>query len=473
LGIAVVVCAVMAVRCSTDYVTGKRTFSLVSESQEIKMGKDADPSIVAEYGLYDDPGLQAWVNQIGQDIAVVSHRSSLEYTVRVVDSPIINAFALPGGYVYITRGILAHFNSEDELAGVMGHEIGHVVARHGAEQMSRAQLAGLGLAMGSVVSETFAQYAQFANVGVGLLFLSFSRDQESESDLLGVQYSTTIGYDSHRMADFFKTLDGMREQSGQSLPGFLSTHPDPGDREVRVNELTNEWQSKVAYKPLNRTRHDYLERIDGIVYGPDPRQGFEENNIFYHPQLTFQFPVPAGWTLRNSASTVMVIEPEQDAFVQMTLAQADSPDGAAESFIKDSGVTLVSRGRDTIHGFSAVIVVSDLPSESGNLRLVSYFIDKNPHVYVFHGVTTPADFSKFELALRSIPGGFRGVTDPAILDRKPDRLEIVQSPRSTTISSALREVGVSDSMIDEISLLNGMKPDDRVEKGYWLKIVKK
>ena len=473
LGIAVVVCAAMAVQCTTDYVTGKRTFSLVSESQEIKMGKDADPSIVAEYGLYDDPGLQAWVNQIGQDIAAVSHRSNLEYTVRVVDSPIINAFALPGGYVYITRGILAHFNSEDELAGVMGHEIGHVVARHGAEQMSRAQLAGLGLAMGSVVSETFARYSQFANVGVGLLFLSFSREQESESDLLGVQYSTTIGYDSHRMADFFKTLDAMKEQSGQSLPGFLSTHPDPGDRQARVHALTDEWQAKVDYKPLNRTRHDYLDRIDGMVYGPDPRQGFEENNTFYHPELTFQFPVPAGWTLRNSASTVMVIEPEQDAFVQMTLAKADSPDGAAESFIKDSGVTLVSRGRDTIHGFSAVIVVSDLPSESESLRLVSYFIQKNPHVYVFHGVTTPADFSKFERTLRSIPGGFRGVTDEAILDRQPDRIEIVQSPRSTAISSALLEVGVGDAMIEELSLLNGMKPDERVEKGYWLKIVRK
>jgi predicted Zn-dependent protease len=469
---AVLLLSLCVLQCTTDYVTGKKTFSLVSESQEIKMGRDADPQIVAEYGSYDDPALQAYVGGIGQEIAQVSHRSSLEYTVRVVDTPIINAFAVPGGYVYITRGILAQFNSEDELAGVMGHEIGHVVARHSAEQMSRAQLAGLGLAVGSVVSETFAKYSQFAGAGVGLLFLSFSRDQESESDLLGVQYSTSLGYDSHGMADFFKTLSAMRDQSGQSLPGFMSTHPDPGDREVRVNQLTEEWQAKSNYRPLNKTRYDYLRRIDGIVYGPDPRQGFEEGGVFYHPELSFQFPVPAGWKVQNSASTVMVIQEDQAAFVQMTLGKAESADGAADQFLKDSGTTIVSRGRQTINGFPTVVVVSDLASKDQALRLASYFVEKKPHVYVFHGVTTQTDYVKYANQLNSVPEGFRGVTDQAILDRKPDRLAIAQAPRTTTVTTALRELGANEDKLDELALLNGMKADDRVEKGYWLKLVK-
>jgi predicted Zn-dependent protease len=463
--------SIFAVQCTTDYVTGKRTFSLVSESQEIQMGKEADPQIVAEYGLYDDPGLQAYVDGIGQEIAKVSHRSNLEYTVRVVDTPIVNAFALPGGFVYITRGILAHFNSEDELAGVMGHEIGHVVARHGAEQMSRAQLAGLGLAVGSVVSETFAKYSQFAGAGVGLLFLSFSREQESESDLLGVQYSTTLGYDSRRMADFFKTLSMMRDESGQSLPGFLSTHPDPGDREVRVNQLTEEWQSKVAYKPLNKTRLDYLRRIEGIVYGDNPRQGFVEDGVFYHPDLRFQFPIPSGWAVRNSASTVMVIEPEQEAFVQMTLATSESPDAAADQFIKDSGATVVSRGEKTVHGFDALVVTSDLVSKENTLRLLSYFVEKETHVYVFHGVTMPVDFGKYQPRLSSVPEGFQSVTDEAVLNRQPTRLQIGQASRSTTVADALRGLGASDDMVDELALVNGMTPEQRVEKGYWLKFV--
>ena len=264
--LAVAVCLAVVVTCTTDYVTGKRTFSLVSESQEIEMGREADPQIVAQYGLYDDAELAAYVNAIGQKIASVSHRSDLGYTVRVVDSPIVNAFALPGGYVYITRGILAHFNSEDELAGVMGHEIGHVVARHSAEQMSRQQLAAVGLQLGSVLSETFGQYADFAGAGVGLLFLRFSRSQESESDMLGVEYSTRLGYDSHRMAEFFQTLSAMSGENGQRLPSFMSTHPDPGDRENNVHQLTNEWQTKVAYKPLNKTRYDYFKKKKGVNY---------------------------------------------------------------------------------------------------------------------------------------------------------------------------------------------------------------
>jgi predicted Zn-dependent protease len=460
------------IACTTDYVTGKRTFSLVSESQELALGQEADPQIVAEYGLYEDADLQAYVSDIGRRTGSVSHRTNLEYTVRVVDSPIVNAFALPGGFVYITRGILAHFNSEDELAGVMGHEIGHVVARHGAERMSRAQMIGLGLQLGSVVSETFAQYANLAGAGVGLLFLSYGRDQESESDMLGVEYSTRLGYDAHNMADFFKTLNAMREQSGQSLPSFLSTHPDPGDREVKVNQMAGDWQGKIAYEPLNKTRYDYLKRIDGMVYGDDPRQGFVEDDTFYHPQMRFRFPVPAGWQVSNSASTVLVIEPEQAAFVQLKLGAAAAPGVAADEFVESSGATVLTRGNKRVHGHDAVVLTSSVQNESGELRVVSYFIKKQTTVYVFHGITSAADFAKFEAPLKSVMDGFQNATDPAVLNRQPRRLEIVQAQQTGTMRAALRAAGVSDDMVGELALLNGVSPDDRVEKGYWLKVVK-
>ncbi|MGH7452300.1 MAG: M48 family metalloprotease, partial [bacterium] len=179
--------------CARDYVTGKRTLSLVSESQELAMGQEADPSIVAEYGVYDDANLAAFVDGVGQSMAKVSHRPTLKFTFRLMDTPVVNAFALPGGFVYFTRGILAHFNSEAELAGVMGHEIGHVTASHGREQMSKAQLATLGLGVGSILSEDFRQFSNVAQQGLGLIFLKFGRDNESESDLLGVEYSTRAG----------------------------------------------------------------------------------------------------------------------------------------------------------------------------------------------------------------------------------------------------------------------------------------
>jgi predicted Zn-dependent protease len=460
------------VSCTTDYVTGKRTFSLVSESQEIQMGKEADPQIVAEYGLYDDPDLQTYVNNIGQRIAKVSQRSNLTYTIRVVDSPIVNAFALPGGYVYVTRGILAYFNSEDELAGVLGHEIGHVVARHGAEQMTRAQLAGLGLGLGSVLSETFRQYAGVAGAGLQLLFLRYSRDQESEADLLGVEYSTQLGYDAHEMADFFRTLDAMREQSGQTLPSFLSTHPDPGDREVRVGGLADEWQKKIAYKPLGIIPYDYLRRIDGIVYGDDPRQGYVEGDVFYHPVLQFQFPVPPGWKVSNSASTVLVIEPEQAAFVRLTLGKSETAAQEADEFVKESGVTLIGRRSTTVHGFPAVIVESSLQSEEQSLQILSYFIQKSPHVFVFHGITKADAAGKYSGAFTTVMGGVRGVTDPAVLNKQPHRLKVGRAPRSGTVREALVALGVEGSRLDEFALVNGKRPDDRVEKGDWLKFVR-
>jgi predicted Zn-dependent protease len=470
--LAVTLCLTVVVTCTTDYVTGKRTFSLVSESQEDEMGREADPQIVAQYGLYDDAELAAYVNAIGQKIAAVSHRSDLGYTVRVVDSPIVNAFALPGGYVYITRGILAHFNSEDELAGVMGHEIGHVAARHSAEQMSRAQLAGLGLQLGSVLSETFSQYAGFAGAGVGLLFLRFSRDQESESDRLGVEYSTRLGYDSHRMAEFFQTLGAMSGESGQRLPSFMSTHPDPGDRENNVNQLTSEWQSKVPYKPLNLSRYDYFKKIDGIVYGPDPRQGYVEGNTFYHPQMKFKFPVPADWELNNSASVVIMAAPEQVAFVQMTLGQSETVDLEADLFVKNSGVSVASRSSKTVNGFPAEVVESRLKPEDGEeIGILSYFIRKDSYTFVFHGISSAADYTKYKPTFANVMDGFSLVTSASVLNKQPVRLHIKQVTASGTVRTRLLALGAPEGRLEELALINGRKLENRVEKGEWLKVV--
>jgi predicted Zn-dependent protease len=272
--------------CAKNPVTGQRDFMLMSEGQEVAMGKQSDPEIVAYMGLYEDPTLQKFINEKGQQMASVSHRKNLKYEFKVVDSPVVNAFAVPGGYVYFTRGILAHFNNEAEFAGVLGHEIGHITARHSAKQYSNAMLAQIGLVAGSVLSPTFAQYADIAQQGLGLLFLKFGRDAESQSDKLGVEYSTKIGYDAEEMAGFFSTLDRMRKSSGgEEVPTFLSTHPDPADREKKVAKMADSWKNKVNASTLKVNRDSYLKMIDGLVYGEDPKQGFVENNMFYHPVL--------------------------------------------------------------------------------------------------------------------------------------------------------------------------------------------
>src|SRR3990172_2751360 len=188
------------IACAVNPVTGKRELNLLSEGQEIQLGAESDPAIIAQYGLYNDEKISNFLTGMGQKMAGISHRPQLEFHFRVLDSPVINAFALPGGYVYFTRGILGYMNSEAEVAGVLGHEIGHVTARHGAKAYTRAQLAQVGFTAGYVLSETFRQYGDVAMQSIGLLFLKFGRDQETQSDKLGVEYSTTIGYDAKNMS---------------------------------------------------------------------------------------------------------------------------------------------------------------------------------------------------------------------------------------------------------------------------------
>jgi predicted Zn-dependent protease len=457
--------------CTTDYVTGKRTFSLISESQEVALGREAHPQIVAEYGLYENEEFATFFRDLGARMAKVSHRPQLEYTFRVLDTPVVNAFALPGGFTYVTRGILAHFNSEDELAGVLGHEIGHVVARHSAEQLSRQQLAGFGLGLGAMLNETFAQYVGVAGAGVGLLFLSFSRAQESESDRLGVEYSTRLGYDAHRMAGFFGTLSRLSGDSRESIPGFLSTHPDPGDREANVHRLTDEWQQKVEYKPLNKNPDDYLRMIDGIVYGDDPRQGFVEDGNFYHPEMKFKFPIPAGWDVVNSPSTVRVADSERSAIVLLRLGSEASAVAEADAFAASEGMTVLRRDAATVNGFPAQILEAGAVSQDQELRILSYFIEKDGRVFTFHGFTLAAQYDQHQANLRSVMAGFAGETDRSILDKKPSRIAIKPATRTTDLATALSELGIPSERHREFAIVNGRDLDEQVAQGTLLKVL--
>ena len=457
--------------CARDYVTGKRTISLVSESQEVNMGRESDPQILAEYGVYPDTALSNFVNRVGQQIARVSHRPNLQYTFRVVDSPVVNAFALPGGWVYFTRGILAHFNSEDELAGVMGHEVGHVVARHGAEAATRGQLAQLGLGVGSILSPQVAQLSEAASQGLGLLFLKYGRDQESESDRLGVEYSTTLGYDAHKMAGFFRTIAHLSE-GAEALPSFLSTHPDPGGREVKVNQLATEMQAKGKYTPRNSERSDYLRRIDGIVYGDDPRGGFVEGDMFYLPALRVQLPVPKGWSVMNSSQVVQLAAPEKNAVVQITAGKGASPREAAEAFAKNSGAQVVRSEARQVNGMSAARLESDVQNQNQTLHVLSYFIQKDANIFVFHGFTSTQLYSQFAGNFEAVMTGFDQVRNQAVLAKKPTRVRIERVRQSADLATVLRSFKMPENKLKELAILNGIKPDERLEPGSLVKVIR-
>ncbi len=349
--------------CAKNPVTGKKQLSLMSERQEIALGTEADPSIVQQFGMYEDQKIQDFINQKGQEMARVSHRPNLKFTFRVLNSNVVNAFALPGGYVYFTRGIMAHFNNEAEFAGVLGHEIGHVTARHGAQQQTQQILAQVGLIAGMIAVPQFAQFAETAQQGLGLMFLKFGRNHESQSDKLGVEYSTKIGYNSIYMADFFKTLGRITDASGARMPAFLSTHPDPDDRYGNVKKQSEEVQKTVNAADLKVNRDQFLRMIDGIVYGEDPREGYVENFAFYHPVLKFQFPTPRDWQTQNSPTQFVMVDKNQKAMMLLTMAQGKTLEEAAQNTAKQLNLKVGRTDAKLTNGIRTLVVASEVRQE--------------------------------------------------------------------------------------------------------------
>ncbi len=446
----------------------------MSEEQEIALGKQADPSIVAMYRLYQDQQLQNFINEKGQQMAKISHRPHLNYEFKILDSPVVNAFALPGGYIYFTRGILAHFSNEAEFAGVLGHEIGHVTARHGAIQQTQQTLGQILLIGGLIVSPAFRQFANEGMQAMQLLFLKNSRDHESQSDELGVEYSTEIGYDARHMANFFQTLNNMRTGTeSETLPTFLSTHPDPLNRFQRVGELAEQAQAQHPGMTFEVNRDSYLQMIDGIIYGEDPKQGYVENNTFYHPELKFYFPIPNAWRTVNTPQQVQMAPKDGKALMILTLTQANSLEEAAQTIVEKYSLTVVEQKKLSLNGMDAYAMVADQTNQQTNesIRLLTYLISYNGLIYTFHGVSLPTDFEKYLPSFNQTMRNFKVLRDASKINVKPERISIKRLSKSGTFQSALEDYRIPSDRHRELALINGLDLKDQVSAGQYIKIV--
>lgn len=478
--IILVVALILPWGCSRNPVTGKRELSLMSESQEVALGQQSDPSIVAQFGLYQDQQLQTFINAKGQEMAKVSHRDHLKYEFKVLDSPVVNAFALPGGYVYFTRGIMAHFNNEAEFAGVLGHEIGHITARHGVQQQTKAMLGQLGLIAGIIIKPEFAQYMNIASQGMQLLFMKFSRDDESQSDELGVEYSTKIGYDAHEMAGFFQTLDRLSGGAENRIPTFMSTHPDPLNREQNVAQLANEWQSELGKSrgALKVNRDSYLKMIEGLIYGEDPRQGYVQNSKFYHPELRFEYPIPSGWQTNNTPIQVQMQPKDGKALMVLRLSQEKTPQAAAQRAAQELKMTPIESNSRNINGLQAVVTTSDQqvdpntpPEQQNPVRIRSGYILLDGRVYELHGLSSAADFANYLRSFDATISGFKKLTDASKINVKPERLSIKTVPNNTTLQAFLKQNGIPQARLKEFSIVNGMELNQGLKKGDLIKVV--
>lgn len=443
------------------------------------MGQQSDQQARKEYGVVEDARLQNYVQAVGRKLAAVSHRPNLEWRFTVVDSPVVNAFAIPGGYIYFTRGILAYMNSEAEFAGVMGHEIGHVTARHTVRQITRTQLAQFGLGAGQILSPTFGQLGTLAEQSLGLLFLRFSRDNERESDRLGVEYAARGAYDPGAVSNFFEVL-GRLSAAGdrETIPGWLSTHPDPPERVEATRGYAAEWIATLGLTPerMAVNRGNYLQGIDGMVFGDNPREGFAEGRRFYHPGIEFQIVFPQGWRIENTRSAVIAFDPREGAQMQLTMLEApEAPEGTtAAGYVRllASRGTIPDSAEDvTINGNRAVLAIFRVPAEGRTLAALGAFIEFGDRLVQILGITP--DFRTYSAMMEDSMRSFERLTEQRILRAQPDRLRLYAAQTGDTLSLIAARLNNPRVNADQLAILNRLAINQAITPGRQLKIVER
>jgi predicted Zn-dependent protease len=473
---AVGVLALTITACATNPATGKREFSLMSEAEEIQLGAQMDVEVRREMGLYEDAELQRYVETIGMRLAKASERPNLPWHFAVVDQPAINAFALPGGYIYLTRGILPFLNSESELAGVLGHEIGHVTARHSAQQYTKATSATIGVTLLSIFVPEARPLQGLTETALGVLFLKYGRDDELEADRLGVQYSATTGWDPAGVAGMLRTLARLDEADGErrGVPNFLSTHPAPADRVEAVQAVVAKTTIRAGTTAPADT-DSYLKRVDGVVFGDSPREGMVRGNTFVHPALRLSLTFPAGWQISNSSSQVLAKAPERNDFMLLQLVQGAS--GPLEEIARGSmgraGFRSLDGQRERVGGLDAYVGTYQGALQGlGSVVTRAAHIVHNKSVYLIAGLAPPDDFRSvqddFDRSIRS----FRELSAAEAANVHPYRVDLYVVRAGDTWESIAKGVGEGTGISPAtLAIMNNYQPGQPPRVGDRIKVI--
>ena len=460
---------VFAVSCATNPVSGKKELALVSESSEIEMGRQGAAEVAATIGLYPDVGLQAYVAHIGQGLASKTERPQLPWEYHIVDDASVNAFALPGGFIFITRGLLTHMTNEAELASVLGHESGHVAARHSVEQISRQQVASLGLGLGSVLSPTIASFGQAASAGLGLLFLKYSRDDETQADNLGFRYALANGQDARQMINLFTMLQRDEELSGAGrLPEWQATHPDPGNRIKNVQSLIAASKENFGSKTIGA--NEFLTHIDGMVYGENPRAGYFRGTVFIHPDFEFLFQFPDGWKTQNASDAVSGVSPAQDAMIDLRAAKGSAAD-AAKNFFGQATLQAGNLSQGAIHGNRSVRGEFTAQTDQGkSLHGIATFIEYGRGTWQITAYTETTRFASYSAIFGRSIDSFDRLTDPSALAVQPMHVHIDKAPRAMSLQQFNAQLPSTISLA-ELALINGLDENAQLRSGQSIKRV--
>ncbi|HEV8242224.1 MAG TPA: M48 family metalloprotease [Thermoanaerobaculia bacterium] len=416
--------------CATNPATGKPQLTFFGEEAELNMGKEADAEIVSTVGVYDDYDLGEYVTEVGQRLAASSERPYLPWSFKVLDDPTVNAFALPGGYVYVTRGILAELGSEAELAAVLGHEIGHVTAKHSLHRQSQQMLAtGAVITAAVILDPDYAdEWADLGMLGVGLAFLKYSRDDERQADDLGLRYLMRAGYDPSQMPGVFEMLEQVgKAEGGGSLPAWLSTHPDPGKRRLRISEEVTGVQARgEARGDMRVEREAYLQHLDGLAYGPDPRLGALRDGAAVHPSLGFRLDAPQGWSLAGTPKGLTLRDPSGKGALVVEESEASSTSEAETRFFADQGMT---RGRQWEGKDGAVRWTGfTAKKKDGDLAGTVGFAEHEGQTYELLAIAPAASWESQRHELEAALQSFSAITSPDDIDANRLQMVPLQEP---------------------------------------------
>ncbi len=466
--LAVFLASALISACATNPVTGRRELSLISEAQEIQMGREASAGDLQRVGEVTQPEVQAMVRRIGMAMATHSERPNLPWEFHVLDDAAVNAFAYPGGFIFVTRGLLTNISSEAELAEVIGHEIGHVTAKHSVVAMSQQQLAQIGLVGASIFSSTVAKYGDLIGGGASLLFLKFGRDDELQADALGFRYSLAQGFDVRESPRVFEMLGRLSGGEGR-IPEWQSTHPDPGNRVQRAEQRI----AQLAPGVLDTTRvgrESFLKTISGLVFGENPRNGYFEGTRFLHPDLRFQLDFPTGWRVVNQPEAVIAASGDHSAQLQLVPASG-TPAQAMQSFLKQEGIAVRQSSQVTVNGLAGASAAFQVVTQEGDLEGRALAVSHQQQTYMLLGLTVPQAAAmhgpEIDASLRS----FRALTDPVALNRQPMRVELVTLDQAMTGSQFVQRYS-GGVPAEQIYIANGIEATTQLPRGMVLKRVR-
>ena len=466
--------------CATNPVTGGNDFVLMSEDQEISLGHKYNSEILKEMPAYTDPVLEELVQRVGKKLASHSHRPGLDYHFTIIDSTQVNAFALPGGYIYITRGMLAYLNSEAELAAVLGHEIGHVTARHSVRQQSTTAVTGI---LGAVLAaSTGIQGADsVTNMAGTAIVRGYGREHELEADRLGAEYLARSGYDPEAMLqvvsilknqEAFETAAAKKEgRQANVYHGLFSTHPD---NDARFREVITAAKKFKTDSTSRIGRDSYLLRLDGLTFGDSEREGVVRGNRFYHKDLDFSLTFPPGWQINNQTSRVIAIPKANDGLIQMTMDSPDKKVTPKQFMQQHLKLNNLRQGKAlNMNGLDGYTAVATGNTPFGQRRIRYVVVNRDNNAYIFAGTARSTDqASKYDADILATAKSFHPLTKSEKKLATEKKLDIIRTPKGTTWASLARRSPITNYPEEQLRLLNDQYPSGEPGTSDMIKIVR-